>query len=383
MEELESSDKQSVNGVKRACVLSKHLSYFHPITGFPPDILHDFFEGVIPVELCLCLKELIRKGFITFDGLNSRIKHFPYTYSDKVNKPQQITKASFGNGRISGNGHENWTFLRLLPLMIGSSIPEQEPSWEILMDLKEIVEIVVSTTLSEEILCYLQSKIFDHRNLLIDTFPDFKLRPKHHFIEHYVHLIRCFGPLVDLWTMRFESKHNFFKKVVHDVLNFKNVLLTLSCKHQQMMAYYLDCQNLFKPKLYIGNVDIVKTSSLEEKLRNVIEKKYPHQDSVSLAKDVHFYGTRYVKGMIISAGQCSGLPDFYKILNIVVNFEKVSFVSTKLSSWFIEHYRSYQVTDSSTDIEILDPEALNDYHPLAAYPVAGKLMVTPRMCLLH
>ena len=158
VEELKSSDKQSVNGVKSACVLS-NLSYFHPVTGFPPDILHDFFEGVIPVELCLCLKELIRKGFLTFDGLNSRIRLFPYKFSDKVNKPQQITKASFGTGRLSGNGHESWALLRLLPLMIGHKIPEREPSWEILMDLKEKVEIVVSTTLSEEILRYLESKI--------------------------------------------------------------------------------------------------------------------------------------------------------------------------------------------------------------------------------
>lgn len=383
VEELKYSDK-SVNGVKQACVLSNHLTYFHPVTGFPPDILHDFFEGVIPVELCLCLKDLIKKGFITFDGLNSRIKAFPYKYSDKVNKPHQITKASFGSRRISGNGHENWSLLRLLPLLIGSRIPEQEPSWEILMDLKEIVEIIVTNTISEEILCYLESKISDHRKLLLDTFPDFKFLPKHHFIEHYVHLIRCFGPLVDLWTMRFEAKHSFFKKVVHDVFNFKNVLLTLSSKHQHMMAYYLDGKNLFKPKLYIGSVDKVKISSLDEKLRVEIKKKYPQQDTVSLAKDIHLYGTQYVAGMIVSAGQCSGLPDFYKIQYIVVTFEKVSFATKKLSSWYMEHYRSYEVIESDySDAEILDPEDLNDYHPLTVYPVGGKLMVTPRSSLLH
>lgn len=170
MEELESGDEQTVNGVKKACVLHKHLSHFHPVTGFPQDILHDFFEGDIPVELCLCLKDLVRKGFITFDGLNSRIKLFPYKHSDKVNKPKPITKASFGKRRISGNGHENWTLLRLLPLLIGSSIPEKEPSWEILMDLKEIVEIIVSTNISEEILCYLETKIYDHRKLLLTLF---------------------------------------------------------------------------------------------------------------------------------------------------------------------------------------------------------------------
>lgn len=73
VEELESSDKLTVNGVKKACVLHKHLSHFHPVSGVPLDILHDFFEGVIPTELCLFPKDFVRKGFITFDVLNSRI----------------------------------------------------------------------------------------------------------------------------------------------------------------------------------------------------------------------------------------------------------------------------------------------------------------------
>lgn len=385
VEELKDSDTlTNVNGVKRECVLSKHLSYFHPITGFPPDILHDLFEGIIPVELSLCLKELISKRVITFDELNNRIKSFPYKHSDRVNKPQKIPKTSFAKGTIGGNGHENWALLRLLPLIIGSSVPEQEPSWVILMDLKEIAEIIVSTQFSEETLCYLDSKISDHRKLLIDTFPDLKLRPKHHFVQHYPHLIRCFGPLVELWTMRFESKHSFFKKIVHDTHNFKNVLLTLSTKHQQMMAYHLDGHSLFKSKLYVESVKVVKISSLEETLRAVIKRKYPDQETVSLSKDVRLHGTQYVEGMIISAGQCSGLPDFYKILYIVVNANEVSFVSKHLSSWYLEHYRSYELVESSySNIDVLDPEALNDYHPLTAYTVGGKVLVTLKTSLLR
>lgn len=192
LEELESGDKQTVNGVKKACVLHKHLSHFHPVTGFPPDILHNVFKVVIPVELCLCLKDLVRKGFITFDGLNSRIKLFPYKHSDKVNKPKQITKASFGKKRISGNGHENWTLLRLLPLLIRSSIPEKEPSWEILMDLKEIVEIVV--LIYQRKYCVIwRLKYMTIACCFLTLFLTSSVVPKHHYIEHYVHLIRCFG----------------------------------------------------------------------------------------------------------------------------------------------------------------------------------------------
>ena len=41
-------------GVKRECVLSKALSHFHLTAGYPPDLAHDLFEGIIPVELAHC-----------------------------------------------------------------------------------------------------------------------------------------------------------------------------------------------------------------------------------------------------------------------------------------------------------------------------------------
>ena len=254
----------------------------------------------------------------------------------------------------------------------------------ILMDLKEILDIVVSSRLSEEALCYLSYKLFDHRKLLTSTFPEFRLRPKHHFIDHYPQLIRCYGPLIELWTMRYEAKHSYFKKVVHDTRNWKNVLLTLSTKHQQMIAYHLDSGILFKPKLYVENVKVVRVSELDPSLKYEIQKKYPHLDSVSLSKTVHLDGTQYAAGMILSSGQCSGLPEFHKIANILVNAEEVAFICKKLSSWYMEHYRSYELVENTcADLLVLDPDVLTDYHPLAAYTVGGKLMVTPRTFLLH
>lgn len=38
------------------------------------DVKHDFFEGDIPVELSLCLSDLISKVYITLEGLNHSIK---------------------------------------------------------------------------------------------------------------------------------------------------------------------------------------------------------------------------------------------------------------------------------------------------------------------
>lgn len=70
-------------GVKRACVLTEHLHHFHVSTGYPPDIVHDLFEGIVPSELALCLSILISKKYFSLECLNTLILKFPYKWSDK------------------------------------------------------------------------------------------------------------------------------------------------------------------------------------------------------------------------------------------------------------------------------------------------------------
>lgn len=46
-----------------------------------------------------------------------------------------------------------------------------------------------------------------------------------------------FGPLVHHWTMRFEAKHAYFKKVAQSLGNFINLPYSLSTRHQQLHCY--------------------------------------------------------------------------------------------------------------------------------------------------
>lgn len=93
--------------------------------------------------------------------------------------------------------------------------------------------------------------------------------------------------------MRFESKQSFFKKVVFDTHNMKNVFFTLSMKHQRVIAYYLDAQNLLKSELYIEKVHVVSISLLDATLRCVVQTNLPHLHTVLLSKDVCLHGTQY------------------------------------------------------------------------------------------
>lgn len=84
---LESPTLTHCFGVKRQCALTDKLKYFHVLSGYPPDLLHDLFEGIVPLELALCLNVLIKKKYFKFIRLNDLIRQFPYKWTDKADSP--------------------------------------------------------------------------------------------------------------------------------------------------------------------------------------------------------------------------------------------------------------------------------------------------------
>lgn len=76
-------------------------------------------------------------------------------------------------------------------------------------------------------------------------FPYVKLRHKHHFMMHYPHLIFQFGPLRHLWTLRYESKHKYFKTLIKHIPNFKNILYLFFSRHQLLQAFLCTTSDTF------------------------------------------------------------------------------------------------------------------------------------------
>ena len=48
------------------------------------------------------------------------------------------------------------------------------------------------------------------------------------------------GPLIRHWCMRYEAKHNYFKRLVKNAWNSRNIGKTLASRHQRLMCYYLN-----------------------------------------------------------------------------------------------------------------------------------------------
>lgn len=136
--------------------------------------------------------------------------------------------------------------------------------------------------------------------------------------------------------MRCEGKHCFFKHVVHDTQNFKNVLRTLATRHQQMVAYYLNAPSFFKPHQQTSNVSSVLVSSLPEVAKVHVEQKTDSSMIYSTSKII-IDGTDYAVGMFVSVGQEGGCLHLAKIEQILLVNNNTTFLFQEHKSCYIEH----------------------------------------------
>lgn len=85
-----------------------------------------------------------------------------------------------------------------------------------------------------------------------------------------------------------------------------------------MLAYFLDMPCLFKPPLEVDRVSLVSLDILDNSVKKAIRLKYKNVKTVSLATSVILHGTKHSEGMFVSVGSTSELPDFGKIVKVLI-----------------------------------------------------------------
>ena len=61
-----------------------------------------------------------------------------------------------------------------------------------------------------------------------------------------------FGPLKHHWTMRYESKHSYFKRLSNYLGNYINICHTLAMRHEQLSCYNRLDDSTFSIEIDIG-----------------------------------------------------------------------------------------------------------------------------------
>ena len=184
---------------------------------------------------------------------------------------------------------------------------------------------------------------------------------------HYPSQIEKFGPLIQSWTMRQESKLSFIKRCSKRS-NFKNITQTAAKKHQLWQCYKMHTEHtLFhppieaSPKSYECDMEAEEPHIIDELSRlfprgNTTHTKHP--DWVKVQSFV------YKKGTFVLLKYAFMDPIFVKIIDIVKFNDAVIFSLQVHTSYFFKpHYHCF-VHKSSSDLVALSLDALSYRNPL-------------------
>ena len=358
-------------GVKKNSTFNS-LNHFHICQpGLPPCLGHDLFEDVIDYDLSLCINYFIKKNFFTYDILNRRIVNFKYLASDASDKPCEVTPNAH---KLGGHAVQNWCLLRLFPLIIGDKIPDlNDLVWQMVILLIRVTALICAPKISHgQVACM---KLLTHEYLFsrMTVFPDNKLKPKHHYLSHYPSLTMQFGPLMKSWTMRFESKHSYFKSCIRSAKNFKNITGLLAERHQTFNALQLEGR-FFKQPLECNNATPFYAPLYSSDIQEVLRTGQFDSKNTSVSDRCVFKGTVFKKDNFVAIEEAE-LISFGKILLVLTCDCDLYFVLQQYSAELNEHLQAYEVDLSSMKVACVSSNTLVHELPLNAYNIDFHLYI--------
>jgi len=320
--------------------------------------MHNLLEGVVQYELKLVFEYLVKQGYISLNTLSSRIQSFNYCYTERKNKPSGV-KMDDKSKHLGLNAIQSWCLLRNTPLIFGDVIEKNNSHWNLLLLLIQIVNIVFSYTITDGMICYLKHLICDHHILFKALFPDKRLIPKHHLMVHYPRCIKKIGPLIHIWCMRFEAKHNFFKRCGK---NFKNLTKSLVKQHQRQLAF--NHENYCFRRFEFGPTSSKNICNLQggEEISETLHLEAC--SNVTSTRWVRYYGTEYQVGLFICTGCTDDLPVFKKICDIIIYEQRAFIISCNVETmYYDDHLNAYCIEDQMNEISVISVKDLTYFTP--------------------
>lgn len=348
-----------LNGVKNNCLFND-LNTFHVTDNYIADIAHDLLEGVCKYDLCSVLKNLISESFFTIESLNYRKQMFNYGETEIGNLSPPLNLHNLKNGQIKMSAREMLTFVHFLPIMIGDQIPETNEVWKFFIILLKIIDRVQSSHFNLNSLEELKILIENHNQAYIKLFKE-TLKPKFHFLLHYIHIIKQSGPLKYFWSLRYEAKHREAKIYARSITSRKDIAYTLSMKASLKFTSFLqENRNGLPSHIQYKKCDYFNIETYENVkiIVNYCEVKnlFTNNESVNI---INYKNCSYKPGYLLTK-TCNNHVRLYEVHKIILSVDKIIYLIVKEYEIidFSEHYQSYIV---GTEYNFLNIVKLDEF----------------------
>ncbi|XP_008189915.1 uncharacterized protein LOC103311882 [Acyrthosiphon pisum] len=336
----------SATGVREECIWFS-VNNFNLFDQLGVDVMHDMLEGCSKYIMSFILKYYIKElKLFTLQVLNDRL--FCFDYGPENNKPCALTEDYIIQGNIRQSASEMLTFVRYFGLLVGDFVPSEEPVWGLYIAMRRVIDVILSTSLELDSCSMLQTLVAEMNDLYL-KYSKNRLKPKFHFLTHYHSFIKKFGPVIHLWSMRYEAKHKVSKISARSSFNRRNICKTLAIKHQLKLNETFINGKLCN-KIKVGpqtELDSIKQHQIQNELNLNVE------DSIFRVNWAEVGGTRYKPKTILTLGILDdNNPQFAIVKNVFLYAEnRVIFECNILTTiGFDEHVYCYEITLPETDI---------------------------------
>lgn len=225
-------------GVIRESSFEKEINTFKILDCVSVDVVHDFLEGFLKIEMTGIIKHFLKMNYIDLDFLNNAIAHFDqYSRFEKKNMCTKIKKGRLDSYTLKMSASEVCLFVNYFAMIVAEHIPHDDEYWIFFKVLYKLLNKVMQSKFNNNDLIELQALIKDHNencmSLVLSNppHPD-RLLPKHHILTHYITSIKKLGPPKYLWVMRLEGFHKCLKHYANATSSRKNIIKSISDKLQ-------------------------------------------------------------------------------------------------------------------------------------------------------
>ena len=190
------------------------------------DILHDFYQGIIPVISHKIIFHMIRA------------RRHGLKLIDIINRKNEIRYKNgavrLGNEKIYGSAIQKREFFLKFPLIFYNEWTPMNTCFLVYTNLMSIICIVESEFITNQMITRLEQLIIEFYDLL--GLLGLNIIPKMHYIRHMPLFIRRHGNPIQYSTWRFERKHFPLSQRIKRCKCYRNITKTVSDRHQEMMS---------------------------------------------------------------------------------------------------------------------------------------------------
>lgn len=275
---------------------------------------------------------------------NYRKQMFDYGVTEIYNRGNPIQSEQLQSKHFKMTSREMATFIHFFPLIIGDLVPQEHCVWIFLCSLVDIIDLLHFPYFNNTDLVRLECLITQHNRMYQRLFSQ-TLKPKHHFLVHYVTAIKMSGPLKYLWSIRFEAKHQQLKCFAKNTNSRKNIAFTLAMKSSLKFASFILKGNVISPEYQFSENE----SQIEELKTKIYFTMLQHNDILQIDLPIYFNseciykGKIYKKGYLVAHANLLTL-NLYEIIECLLVKNSIYLTVQHYETKEIDrHFRAYEI----------------------------------------